>query len=203
MSTTPGAPPPEWSSTHRTKGPLAPKPALWNWLERGPRLRVILDCFYALVYDDARLAPFFHGVTRERAVDKQYSFLAEIFSGQRMYFGDRPRNAHHWMVISDELFDYRERLFERCLRDHGVPEEHVAEWLAVHEVFRKHIVKAAPIHRMMAGTEMPLDGWQREALRASGLCDGCQAEMSVGDVVVFHRRRGTTYCDACTPDEAR
>lgn len=193
----------EWSSTHRTKGPLAPNPALWAALREGALLRELLERFYDRVYADARLAPFFHGVTKDRAVDKQYSFLAEIFSGQKMYFGDRPRNAHHWMVISDELFDYRERLFEACLRERALAEEHIAAWLAVHQVFRKQIVKDAPFARRMAGTEMPLDGWERDVLHASTLCDGCQGPLQVGDAVVFHRRRGTTFCAACTPEEAR
>jgi truncated hemoglobin YjbI len=192
----------EWSHSNR-KGPLAPNPALWEALGRGPRLREILEKFYARVYGDPRLAPFFHGVTQDRAVDKQYGFLAEIFTGERMYFGDRPRNAHHWMVISNELFDYREQLFEACLRTEGLAEEHVAAWLAVHETFRKQIVKDTPFPRRMAGVEMPLDGWQQETLAAGALCDGCQGELSIGTVVTYHRRRGTTFCSRCRPAEAR
>ena len=192
----------EWSHSNR-KGPLAPNPALWDALDRGPGLRAILEAFYAQVYADPRLGPFFHGVTQERAVDKQYGFLAEIFTGERMYFGDRPRNAHHWMVISDELFDYRERLFEACVRERGLAEEHVAAWLAVHQMFRKQIVKDQPFPRRMAGVEMPLDGWAKETMAASGMCDGCQGEVAVGAVVTWHRRRGTTYCERCTPEEAR
>lgn len=192
----------EWSQIER-KGPLAPNPALWEALGRGVKLREILEAFYAQVYEDPRLAPFFHGVTKERAVDKQWGFLAEIFSGQRLYFGDRPRNAHHWMVISNELFDYREQLFEKCLRSFGLPEEHVKAWLAVQQNFRKQIVKDAPFPRRMAGVEMPLDGWQKDTLAASALCDGCQGEVPVGAQVTYHRRRGTTYCERCTPAEAR
>lgn len=179
------------------RGALAPNPELWAAVGGGAGLRALLEEFYAQVFEDPRLAPFFHGVTRERAVDKQYGFLAEIFTGERMYFGDRPRNAHHWMVISDELFDYRERLFEAVLRRHGLEAKHVAAWLAVHEVFRKQIVKSAPIPRRMAGVEMPLDGWARDTLLAAALCDGCQAELPIGAAVTFHRRKGTTYCGAC------
>lgn len=193
----------EWSHSNRRKGPLAPNPSLWEALEQGPKLRAILEDFYAQVYTDPRLAPFFEGVTQERAVDKQWGFLAEIFSGQKLYFGDRPRNAHHWMVISNELFDYREQLFEACLRRHALAEEHVAAWLSVQQTFRKQIVKDAPFPRRMAGVEMPLEGWQQETLAASALCDGCQGEIAVGAAVTYHRRRGTTYCSHCTPAEAR
>ncbi|MEW5737399.1 MAG: group 1 truncated hemoglobin [Myxococcota bacterium] len=184
-------------TTRGRKGPLAPNPALWAALEGGRKLRVILEDFYTRVFADPVLAPFFHGVTKERVIDKQYSFLAEIFTGVRHYFGDRPRNAHHWMVISDELFDYRERLIERCMRDHGLSDANVAAWLAVHEVFRKQIVKDRPIPRRMAGVEMPLGGWDRVELSVGCLCDGCQQVLEVGQVATCHRRTGQAYCDAC------
>jgi truncated hemoglobin YjbI len=192
---------PEWS-TKRRRGPLKPNPALWAALEEGAKLRVILEDFYTRVFADERLRPFFHGVTKDRVVDKQYGFLMEIFSGQHVYFGDRPRNAHHWMVISDELFDYRERLMEACMRDHGLADEHVGAWLAVHEVFRKQIVKAKAVPRRMAGVEMPLEGWAREALSSGGWCDGCQRVLEIGAVATYHRRTGATYCEGCTPAEA-
>lgn len=179
------------------KGPLAPNPELWEALGRGPGLRALLERFYARVFEDERLAPFFHGVTRERVIDKQYSFLADIFTGERMYFGDRPRNAHHWMVISDELFDYRERLFERVLRETDLPEHLVRAWLGVHQVFRKQIVKAAPVPRRMAGVEMPLGGWAKDTLLAGGLCDKCGGELPEGTPIVYHRRLGTTHCLPC------
>ena len=46
------------------------------------------------------MKPFFHGVTQQRAADKQYAFLKQLMTGEKAYFGDRPRNAHHRMVIT-------------------------------------------------------------------------------------------------------
>jgi truncated hemoglobin YjbI len=123
---------------------LAPHPELWAALGGGPLLRRILEAFYARVYADPRLAPFFARTTIEWAVDHQYAFLAQIFSGQKMFFGDRPRNAHHAMVISDELFDYREAVMMQVLEEHGLGAAQRDEWRAVEEAFRSHIVKAAP-----------------------------------------------------------
>lgn len=191
----------DWSTTSRTKGPLAPNRALWAALGEGVRLRAMLEDFYARVFADARLRPFFEGVTQERVVDKQYSFLREVFTGERCYFGDRPRNAHHWMVISDELFDYREELMTRVMREHGLAEEHVQAWRAVHEVFRKQIVKSAPVPRRMAGIEMP-DGWATDTLACGAICDGCQGVLSEGTRVTWHRRKGTTYCDPCAKERS-
>jgi hypothetical protein len=142
-------------------------------------------------------------VTPERIIDKQYSFLASIFSGTTIYFGDRPRNAHHWMVISDELFDYREKLFITCLEEAGLAPRLIEHWKAVHEVYRKQIVKEQPFPRMMGGVAMPLDGWGTETLSVGSLCDGCQGELQVGAVVRYHLRLGRTLCEACAPEEAR
>ncbi len=188
-------------SSRRKTGPLAPNPELWAALGKGPGLRAILERFYARVFADARLAPFFHGVTQERVIDKQYSFLASIFSGESIYFGDRPRNAHHWMVISDELFDYREALFEACLVEAGLPEHQIRAWQEVHEVYRKGIVKSAPFPRIMGGVAMPLDGWGTETLSVGSLCDGCQGELEVGATARYHLRLGRTLCEACAPAE--
>jgi truncated hemoglobin YjbI len=182
------------------RGPLAPNPRMWEALERGPKLRAILTEFYAEVFRDPLLLPFFHATTMEWVLDHQYAFLAQIFTGERMYFGDRPRNAHHWMVISDELFDYREALMERCLRRHGLPEDLIVAWRAVEEVFRSHIVKASPIPRLRNGVPMPLDGYDRLVLDAGGTCDGCEGEIPRGGACWYHLRTGKALCAACATE---
>ena len=192
---------PSLPTLRRRKGPLQPNPALWAALDSGRKLRAILEDFYARVYEDKHLKHFFHGATQARAVDKQYSFLMEIFTGERVYFGDRPRNAHHWMVISHELFDYREALMENCLRRHGLAEEHVKAWLAAEEVFRRQIVKSAPVPRRMAGIEMPLDGWSSLMMTSGGVCDGCSGEIERDASAHYHVRTGRTVCITCAPKE--
>lgn len=173
---------------------------MWEALERGLRLSRILHTFYDLVYEDPLLAPFFEGVTKQRAIEKQYNFLAQIFTGERIYFGERPRNAHHWMVISDALFDYREALMERCLRQEGLSEERIREWRAAEESFRKQIVKDRPIPKKVRGIELPLEGYESITLEVGGICDGCQGIFEIGDVAHYHVRTGRTYCASCAPD---
>jgi len=186
----------------RRAGDLAADPQLWEALGRGHLLRQILESFYAIVYEDERLAPFFHNVTREHAVSKQYSFLMDIITGERVYFGDRPRNAHHWMVISSELFDYREALLEACMRKHGLAEPFIARWLQIDEVFRKQIVKDAPFPRKLDGRELPLEGYEVLELVIGCVCDGCEGEMHPGTRATAHVRTGKTFCAGCRPLEA-
>ena len=187
----------------RRRGDLAPRPELWAVLEQGARLRRILEDFYALVYADPVLAPFFEGVPRERIVGQQYGFLAEIFTGEKIYCGDRPRNAHHWMVISDELFDHREALMEGCLRRHGLPEPLIRDWMALEEIFRKQIVKERPIPKRVRGVDLPLDGYETLRMAAGAVCDACHGEIPVGAEAVSHVRTGRTCCTACAVRPSR
>jgi truncated hemoglobin YjbI len=190
------------SSPRRRAGDLDPDPEMWAALENGAGLRRILREFYDRVYSDPRLAPFFAHVTKEHVIDKQYSFLADKFSGSRLYFGDRPRNAHHWMVISDELFDHREALMMSCLRSAGLPEHLAERWRRLEEAFRKQIVKSRPIPRKIRGIALPLDGYRSEVLLVGTLCDDCSRELGEGTRARYHVRTGRTYCEPCAPDPA-
>lgn len=180
----------------RPRDPV-PDPEMWAALREGELLSEVLNDFYTRVYADPRLSPFFHGITKQRVIEKQYLFLRQIFSGERVYFGDRPRNAHHWMVISDELFDYREDLMAAALRDHGVPEHLIQRFRQVDEVYRTEMVKSSPWPRVIDGVEMPLDGFGEAVLDVGSICDGCQSEIPAGMSVRYHLRLGSVYCPDC------
>ncbi|GAA4787539.1 2Fe-2S iron-sulfur cluster-binding protein [Lysobacter hankyongensis] len=180
-----------------------PDPALWAALDEGARLMPILEEFYAEVFADPLLSPFFHGSTRQRAVEKVYSFLHQTISGKKVYFGDRPRNAHHWMTISNRLFDYREDMFFAVVSRHGVPEPMIARWRAMQERYRSEIVKSEPWPRMMDGVALPLEGFGTMVIDVGSVCDGCAGEIHRGETVRYHLRLGSTYCSACADDVSR
>ncbi len=177
---------------------LAPDPELWKALGEGVLLRTILTEFYGRVYEDPRLEPFFHKVTKERAIDKQYAFLADVFTGKKDYFGLKPFNAHHWMIISDELFDYRERLIEDVMRRHGLSEAMIRRWGAVHELFRREIVKSRARGLVIDGVEHRHEGFREETVEVACLCDGCEGEIAEGSVARLHARTGELFCAACS-----
>jgi len=183
------------STERRTEPP--PDPELWQALREGDLMREILTDFYTRVFNDARLAPYFRGVTRQRLIEKVYSFMHQFITGEKVYFGDRPRNAHHWMVISDELFDYREAMMTECLRRHGLPDHLIARWNAYEESFRPDIVKPSAWPRIVNGMELPVDGFDELVLDVGSLCDGCQTEIHPGTRIRYHVRLGTTYCPDC------
>lgn len=172
-------------------------PQLWTEMGEGSVVRAALEDFYKKVYADAQLAPFFEGVTQQRLVEKQYSFLKQLMTGERVYFGDRPRNAHHWMVISDALFDYREALMREQLVAHGLTESQIARWMRFESHYRRDIVKSQACPRIVDGIELPLDGYGKQVLDEGTVCDHCGEAVDAGTEVLYHLRLGHVSCPQC------
>ena len=188
------------SSKTARKGDLAPNPELWAALGEGQLLNEILDDFYAQVFVDPQLGHFFKDSTQQRAIEKQYLFMKGILTGEKCYFGERPRNAHHWMVISNELFDYREKLMEDSLRKHNLAESFIAQWIAVDEIYRKQIVKSEAFGKKVGGIEIPAEGYDVDVLTVGSMCDVCEAELAPGSKITYHVRTGKVFCSNCTPE---
>ncbi len=180
----------------RPKDP-PPDMELWEALQEGKLLLQILQDFYGRVYKDELLSPYFHGTTMQRSIEKVYSFLQQIFTGNKCYFGDRPRNAHHWMVISEDTFKYREALMMDCQRRAGLPENMIRRWIAIEAYYKQDIVKAEPWKRVVGGVELPLEGFGELILDAGSMCDGCGRAVEVGERVRYHLRIGSMYCGQC------
>jgi truncated hemoglobin YjbI len=170
---------------------------MWEALKEGDGLNEILDNFYTKVYLDERLSPFFIDVTKKRAIEKQHSFLRSIFTGEKCYFGEHPKKAHNWMVISDELFDYREKIMESCLIEYGLDEELIRRWRELEEIFRKVIVKQKPLDVSIGNIKRPTEGYVAEVIEVDSLCDMCQSEVKADSKVTMHIRTGKIYCDKC------
>lgn len=182
--------------------PAHTDPALWQELAEGKTVRAVLESFYPKVYADEQLSAFFRGVTMARAIDKQYSFLRQAMTGEKIYFGDRPRNAHHWMIITHELFDLRQSLMVQTLREHGLSESQIQRWTRFEEYFRPDIVKSTAWPRVEGGVEIFNEGFEREVLSEATLCDHCGDEVISGVEVLYHRRLGTISCPNCAPAAA-
>jgi ferredoxin/truncated hemoglobin YjbI len=174
-------------------------PQLWQEMGDGLLVRAVLQDFYEKVYADSQLAPFFDGVTQQRLVEKQYSFLKQLLTGERVYFGDRPRNAHHWMVISGALFEHREALMREQLVAHGLTESQIARWMRIESHYRRDIVKAQAWPRVVGGVELPLDGYGKQVLDEGTVCDHCGEAVDAGTEVLYHLRLGRVSCPECAP----
>ena len=175
-----------------------PDPEMWAALKEGEVMAAILTDFYTRVFEDPILSPYFMGVTRQRLIEKVYSFMRQIFTGEKLYFGDRPRNTHHWMVIPDDVFDYREQLMETCMRKQGLAEHLIRRWSAIEESFRGDIVKTKAYGRVVDGVEQPLvEGFGHTVLDVGAMCDSCTRVIEPGEEVRYHLRLGHVYCGDC------
>lgn len=188
---------PYWPQDREKLEAWPTEPELWEALGQGELLREILVEFYDAVYEDERLSPFFHNVTKARAIYKQHEFLYDVFSGEIEFFGLKPFNAHHWMIISDELFNYREDLFESVVRRHGLEERLVRRWMAFQELFRRELVKSNQRGMIIDGKEVSMEGFSQETLMMDMICDGCNEEMLEGSVGRMHKRTGQLFCERC------
>lgn len=186
------------ASTQTARPPLPTDPALWAELDNGKRVRQILDAFYAQVFVDELLSPFFQGTTREHAAGKQYAFMYQAMTGEDVYFGDNPYNAHHNMVISSDLFDHRQNLMLETLQAHSLSDDQIRRWTAFEEPFRPDIVKTAPVTRFENGQPVALvEGFGTETLLEGAVCDHCGSIIEPGTSVRYHLRLGTISCPAC------
>jgi truncated hemoglobin YjbI len=188
--------PPIITEVERPKDP-PPDLELWSALGEGVLMNSILKDFYARVYADSQLQPFFSGFTQQRLIEKQYSFMQQLMTGNKVYFGNRPRNTHHWMVISDELFAHREQLMLESMRSHGLAEKWIVRWLAIENYYRTDIVKTHPFPRQINGIDLPLEGFDTLVLDVGAICDGCGGSIEPGETVRYHVRLGTVFCSSC------
>lgn len=185
-----------YDGPNRRKDP-PPDMVMWEALKEGKVMQEVLQDFYGRVYKDELLAPYFHGITMQRSIEKVYSFFQQVITGQKCYFGDRPRNAHHWMVISEETYQYREKLMTECLRRAGLSEEMVSRWIAIENYYKHMIVKTEPWKKMVGGVELPLDGFGDIVMDVGSVCDGCGRIIEPGEHVRYHLRLGSIYCAGC------
>lgn len=174
-----------------------PDPEMWDALGEGELLTKILTEFYTIVFDDPRLSPFFSHVTKQRLIEKQYNFLYQTFTGKKVYFGASLRNAHHWMVISNELFDYRASILRSLMIKYGLEDHLVEKWCAIEEASRHRIVKQKPWDKVLDGKTVKLDKFEEATMEVPSLCDSCQSEIKPGEKIRYHLRLGKVYCHKC------
>lgn len=174
-----------------------PDPMLWQDLQQGDLLARLLKVFYGRVFADPLLAPYFEGVTEARLAEKQYNFLRQAITGEKVYFGERPRNSHHWMVIPDNVFDHRADILRDVIREFEVPQAAAGKLMAIEESYRQDIVKNRPWNKVVFGRVLPLEGYESLLLDDGCLCDGCEQAIEAGDRAIYHVRTGKLYCSSC------
>lgn len=176
---------------------VRPDPAYYEAIGGDDAVKRILTRFYDRVFVDPVLAPHFEKSDKATLIGKQFGFMKRCFTGDRTaYMGQRPRNAHHWMVISDAEFDHREDLMRHSLLEEGLTDAQAQRWIAVEEVFRRQIVKDAPWPLFYRGLETFWSERPREtSIDVDTVCDGCTRELRAGESLWLAQDKA--ICGAC------
>jgi truncated hemoglobin YjbI len=162
------------------------------------KIRAVLTTFYQKVYADAQLAPFFERVTINRIIGKQFAFLKQNIVGDQVFLGEQPKNSHHWMVISNALFQHRMDLMRQALQEHDISDE-LIDALEQYELqFKTDIVKSEPWLKQVGDLLVDTEQYEECQLDEATVCDYCGAEIARYSMVRFHKRLGKLACQACT-----
>ncbi|BCO36157.1 group 1 truncated hemoglobin [Mycobacterium heckeshornense] len=94
-------------------------------------IEVVVDDFYSRVLADEQLAGFFAGTNINRLKGKQAEFLAAALGGPQPYTGVSMKQAHKGRGITMHHFNLVAAHLSDSLTAAGVPDETVAEILAV------------------------------------------------------------------------
>ncbi len=177
---------------------LPPNPALWEQLGGDEKIRAVLTTFYQKVYTDPELSAFFERITMDRIIGKQFGFLKENIVGEAIYWGEQPKNAHHWMVINDKLFQHRAGLMRQALQEHDVVADLIEQLEAYENQFQPDIVKAQPWLKQIGDLVIDTEQYEECLLEEATVCDYCGAEIPVNTMVKFHKRIGKLACKTCS-----
>jgi formylmethanofuran dehydrogenase subunit E len=92
--------------------------------------------------------------------------------------------------------NYRECLLCDVMRAHGLSERHIRRWTALHELFRREMVKSSPRGLIVDGVEREPEKIS-DKIEVATMCDGCHEEMPEGSMGRLLWRTGELCCSKC------
>lgn len=105
------------------------------------RLRPLIDAFVDRCFDDMMIGFHFRRADRARVKRFEYQHAAHFFGAPVVYEGRPLRTAHGPHAILGGQFMRRRKLLEDTAREHGLPEDLIAQWLAHQDSLRAEITE--------------------------------------------------------------
>jgi len=102
-------------------------------------LRAVITDFYAKIFGDLMIGFLFEGKDRQRLIDREYEFTAQLLGAPVRYTGRSMREAHARSPIFGGHFERRLQLLRTTLREHAVDPDVQEVWLAHTEALRAQI----------------------------------------------------------------
>jgi hemoglobin len=106
-------------------------------------LRRIIDAFVARVTTDVMIGFFFAGVDTERLARLEFELAAEFLGAPIAYSGRPLEAAHRRHRIMGGQFARRKKILDEVLREHSIPADIHAAWIAHTEGLRPLITGQA------------------------------------------------------------
>lgn len=104
-------------------------------------LQKVHKIFYDKIYADPWIGKFFLHIDQKIIEDQQTDFMMQAMGGPAEYAGALPHAAHKHMLITEDLFQYRQELLRASIKEAMIPENLAEEWLKIDAAFKKGIVK--------------------------------------------------------------
>jgi hemoglobin len=93
------------------------------------KLRAVIVDFYGRVFGDVMIGFLFVGKDRERLIEREYEFTAQLLGADIKYAGRPMRTAHGHLPIFGGHFERRLQILRETLRDHAVDAEVQRTWI--------------------------------------------------------------------------
>jgi len=93
------------------------------------KLRAVLTEFYKRVFDDVMIGFLFQGKDRQRLIDREYEFTANLLGADVRYTGRPMRTAHAQSPIFGGHFERRLQILRETMAAHDVDPEVQRVWL--------------------------------------------------------------------------
>lgn len=131
--------------------------SLYNQLGGKETLQKVHKVFYDKVFSHPWLGLYFKGKNRQILEDQQTDFMSKMLGGPLVYSGRAPIYVHQHMMISEELFDLRNRLLSDAIRECGIDDDLRESWLLKDQSMKRALVKTGPHECIVQSSEELLD----------------------------------------------
>jgi hemoglobin len=92
-------------------------------------LREVITDFYGRVFGDVMIGFLFEGKDRQRLIEREYEFTAQLLGADVRYTGRPMRTAHGHLPIFGGHFERRLQILRETLRDHAVDPDVQRAWI--------------------------------------------------------------------------
>lgn len=104
-------------------------------------LQKVHKIFYDKAYTHPWLKQYFTDKPQTLLEDQQTDFMMQLMGGPKRYAGKTPKNAHHHMNITEELFTLRHTMLSESIAEAGIANDLREEWLNADATLKKSLVK--------------------------------------------------------------